>query len=50
MRETNKSMAVTYEGTVKEILGTCVSLGCTIDGKSAKETTALINDGEIKCS
>ena len=50
MREANKSMAVAFEGTVKEILGTCVSLGCTIDGKSGKETTALINDGEIKCS
>ena len=50
MREANKSMAIEFEGTVKEILGTCVSLGCTIDGKSAKETTALVTDGEIKCS
>ena len=50
MREANKSMAVAYEGTVKEILGTCVSLGCTVDGKSPKEVTALVNDGEIKCS
>ena len=50
MREAKKSMAVNFEGTVKEMLGTAVSLGCTIDGKSAKETTALINDGEIKCS
>ena len=50
MREAKKSMAVAFEGTVKEILGTCVSLGCTIDGKSPKEITALVNDGEIKCS
>lgn len=50
MREANKSMAKTFEGTVKEILGTCVSLGCTIDGKSAKETTELVENGEIKCS
>merc|ERR1712127_963633 len=50
MREAKKSMAVEFEGTVKEILGTAVSLGCTIDGKSAKETTSLVNDGEIKCS
>ena len=50
MREAGKSMAVDFEGTCKEILGTAVSLGCTIDGKSAKETTALINEGEIKCS
>merc|ERR1712070_247658 len=50
MREANKSMAVEFEGTCKEILGTCVSLGCTVDGKTPKETTALINEGEIKCS
>ena len=36
-----------FKGTVKEVLGTCVSLGCTIDGKSPKEITTLINDGEI---
>merc|ERR1719440_168005 len=47
MREAGKSMAVEFEGTCKEILGTAVSLGCTIDGKSSKEITALINDGEI---
>merc|ERR1740123_2950326 len=50
MREAKKSMAVEMEGSVKEILGTCVSLGCTIDGKSPKEMTSLINEGEIKCS
>jgi large subunit ribosomal protein L12e len=50
MRDAKKSMAVSFEGSCKEILGTCVSLGCTIDGKSPKEMTALINDGEIKCS
>ena len=43
-----KSMAIEFPGTVKEVLGTCVSLGCTIDGKTAKETTALINAGEIE--
>ena len=42
-----KSMSVEFKGTVKEVLGTCVSLGCTIDGKSPKEITTLINDGEI---
>ena len=49
MREANKSMAVAFEGSVKEILGTCVSLGCTVDGKSAKEMTAQIESGEVKC-
>ena len=41
-------MAIEFEGTVKEILGTCVSLGCTVDGKSAKEVTAGVVNGEIK--
>ena len=40
-----KSMAVDSAGTVKEVLGTCVSLGCTVDGKSPKEITAAINAG-----
>jgi large subunit ribosomal protein L12e len=42
-----KSMAIDSAGTVKEVLGTCVSLGCTVDGKSPKEITTLINNGEI---
>ena len=32
-----KSMAATFQGTVLEVLGTCVSVGCTIDGKSPKD-------------
>mgnify|MGYP002636899009 CR=1 FL=1 len=50
MREANKSLAISLDGTCKEILGTCVSLGCTVDGKSPKEITEGIEDGEIKCS
>jgi large subunit ribosomal protein L12e len=42
-----KSMAIESAGTVKEVLGTCISLGCTVDGKSPKEITTLINNGEI---
>jgi large subunit ribosomal protein L12e len=42
-----KSMSIDSTGTVKEVLGTCVSLGCTVDGKSPKEITTLINNGEI---
>jgi large subunit ribosomal protein L12e len=48
MRDEEESMAVHFAGTVKEILGTCVSLGCTIDGKSGKEMTALVESGEVK--
>ncbi|KAL5717930.1 60S ribosomal protein L12 [Ranunculus cassubicifolius] len=31
-----RSMAKELAGTVKEILGTCVSVGCTVDGKDPK--------------
>ena len=48
MREANKSMAVEFEGTVLEIIGTAISLGCTIDGKSPKDITAGIKAAEIK--
>jgi large subunit ribosomal protein L12e len=50
MRDAKKSLAITLEGTVKEVLGTTISLGCTIDGKTGKEMTALVNSGEVKCS
>lgn len=43
-----RSYAIDFAGTVKEILGTCVSIGCTVDGKSAKEMTKLIDEGEIE--
>ena len=49
MRDAGKSMAKEFSGTVKEILGTCVSIGCTVDKKSPKEVTAEINNGERKC-
>ena len=32
-----KSYAREFKGTVKEVLGTCVSVGCTVDGKKPKE-------------
>ena len=48
MREAGKSMAVTFEGSVKEILGTAVSLGATVDGKSPKDIQAGIDAAEIK--
>jgi len=46
MRE--RSMAREFTGTVKEILGTCVSVGCTVDGESPKEIQRKINDGELE--
>lgn len=43
----HKSMSIDFKGTVKQVLGTAVSIGCTIDGKSPKEMTALIDAGEV---
>ncbi|KCV70003.1 60S ribosomal protein L12 [Fonticula alba] len=46
MRE--RSMAKTLTGTVKEILGTAYSVGCTIDGMSAATATEKVTSGEIE--
>ncbi len=43
----SKSMAKKLEGTVKEILGSCHSIGCTVNGKSPTEIHAEINAGTI---
>jgi large subunit ribosomal protein L12e len=42
-----KSLAKEFSGTVKEILGTCYSVGCTVDGKPPKAIQQAIDDGEI---
>lgn len=42
--------ANTFEGVVKTVLGACLSVGCLVDGKSPKEITKLINEGELKFS
>jgi large subunit ribosomal protein L12e len=43
-----KSMAKSFAGTVKQVLGTCLSLGCTVDKQNAKQVIAKINNGELK--
>jgi large subunit ribosomal protein L12e len=43
-----KSMAKTFAGTVKQVLGTCLSLGCTVDKQNPRQLIAKINNGEIK--
>ena len=44
----SKSLARELAGTVKEILGTCYSVGCTVDGKAPKEIQRMIDDEEIE--
>ena len=43
-----KSIAKEFSGTVKEILGTAHSVGCTVDGKSPKDICALIDSGDVE--
>ncbi|KAJ6253107.1 ribosomal protein L12 [Anaeramoeba flamelloides] len=43
----HKSLANEFEGVVKEMLGTCVSVGCTVEKKSPKEIQEKIKNGEI---
>mmetsp|Transcript_11463 Transcript_11463/g.11467 ORF Transcript_11463/g.11467 Transcript_11463/m.11467 type:complete len:173 (+) Transcript_11463:97-615(+) len=41
-----RSMARHMSGTVKEILGTCQSVGCTVDGDHPHDLIEEIDDGE----
>jgi len=43
-----RSMAKQLSGTVKEILGTSQSVGCTIDGKFPHDVIDEINDGSVE--
>jgi large subunit ribosomal protein L11 len=39
-------LAYELKTAVKEVIGTCVSMGVTIDGKKAKDVFALIDEGK----
>ena len=45
MRE--RSLAKHFSGTVKEILGTARSVGCTVDGQPPQQIIDAINKGEF---
>lgn len=36
-------------GTIKEILGTAQSVGCTIDGRPPHDVIDDINSGKVEC-
>ena len=44
----DKSYAKEFKGSVKEILGTAYSVGCTVDGQSPKEISDQIAAGTIE--
>jgi len=41
-----RSMAKEFTGTVKEILGTAVSVGCTVNGRNPRDLQQDIDDGK----
>jgi len=41
-----KSLARNLKGAVKEVLGSCKAIGCTVDGKNPKDVTKEVNDGK----
>eukprot|EP01084_Bolivina_argentea_P164217 285523_1 len=43
-----RSMALEFKGTVKEILGTANSIGCTVNGEAPTEIQRQIDDEEIE--
>ena len=46
MRE--KSLAKTFAGTVTEILGTCQSIGCTVNGQHPHDVIEEIKSGDLE--
>lgn len=43
-----RSMARQLSGTVKEVLGTAQSVGCTVDGKAPHDVIDEVNDGSLE--
>lgn len=44
----SRSLAKHMKGTVKEVLGTAQSVGCTVDGQPPHDIIDQINDGTIE--
>ncbi|KAI3977380.1 hypothetical protein MKX01_000293 [Papaver californicum] len=43
-----RSIAKEFTGSVKVILGTCVSVRCIVDGKNPKDLQDEIGDGTVE--
>lgn len=44
----SKSMGTDLKAVVMEVLGTAVSIGCTIDGESPQDIQEKVRDGKLK--
>ena len=49
VEEEGKSQSVEFSGTVKQVLGSCLSIGYTVDGMNPKEVQKKIDAGELAC-
>merc|ERR1719229_2229947 len=45
----SKSLAKEFKGTVKEVLGTCNAIGCTVEGMKPMALQAAIDEDEFEC-
>merc|ERR1711918_35341 len=45
----SKSLAKEFKGTVKEVLGTCNAVGCSVDGQKPLSLQKAIDDDEWEC-
>jgi large subunit ribosomal protein L11 len=43
-----QSLSYDLRGVVKEVLGTCVSMGVTVEGKNPKDLLAEIDEGKVE--
>jgi len=41
-----KTLSREFKGTVKEVLGSCLAVGITVDGKNPKEVTTEVENGQ----
>jgi len=48
LQDEGRTAAKEFKGTVCSVLGTCLSLGCTVDGKNAKVVTKQVQNDELK--
>lgn len=44
----NRSNSKLMKGTVKEILGTCLSVGCTVDGSDPRDIQKKVTEGRLE--
>jgi len=42
----SKSLARTLKGSVKEVIGSCKAIGCTVDGKNPKDVSKEVDAGK----